>query len=67
MAALVQGFRGALVISSCVLRSTLMKSAVLGLTQKCLHTNSFGNAKQCRVVSIVLIYTCNETKKCIDQ
>lgn len=54
MAALVQGVRGALVISTCVLRRTLTKSAVVGLSQKCLHTNSIVNTKPCKVVSIVL-------------
>lgn len=61
MAALVQGVRGALVISSCVLRSTLTKSAVVGLTQKCLHTNSLGYTKPCKVVSSVIIQACIET------
>lgn len=35
MAALVQGVRSSLALSSCVLRSTLTKSAVVGLQQKC--------------------------------
>uniref|UniRef100_A0A1B6L907 Acyl carrier protein n=1 Tax=Graphocephala atropunctata TaxID=36148 RepID=A0A1B6L907_9HEMI len=39
MAALVQGVRSSLAISSCVLRSTLTKSAILGLQQKCPISN----------------------------
>ncbi|XP_046680434.1 acyl carrier protein, mitochondrial-like isoform X2 [Homalodisca vitripennis] len=39
MAALVQGVRSSLAISSCVLRSTFTKSVLLGLQQKCSISN----------------------------
>ncbi|CAB3360391.1 Hypothetical predicted protein [Cloeon dipterum] len=42
MAALVQGVRGALAISSCLLRATLPRATLVGLQQKGIHTNLCG-------------------------
>ncbi|XP_059483977.1 acyl carrier protein, mitochondrial isoform X3 [Neocloeon triangulifer] len=42
MAALVQGVRGALSISSCLLRVTLPRATLVGLQQKGIHTKLCG-------------------------
>ncbi|XP_054290121.1 acyl carrier protein, mitochondrial-like isoform X2 [Macrosteles quadrilineatus] len=44
MAALAQGVRSSLVLGSCVLRSTITRSTLLGLQQKCKLSNFTTNS-----------------------
>ncbi|CAB3360390.1 Hypothetical predicted protein [Cloeon dipterum] len=57
MAALVQGVRGALAISSCLLRATLPRATLVGLQQKGIHTNLCGVTP-----SAALLTSRNESK-----
>ncbi|XP_059483976.1 acyl carrier protein, mitochondrial isoform X2 [Neocloeon triangulifer] len=58
MAALVQGVRGALSISSCLLRVTLPRATLVGLQQKGIHTKLCG-----AIPSAALLTSRNEVSR----
>ncbi|XP_054290113.1 acyl carrier protein, mitochondrial-like isoform X1 [Macrosteles quadrilineatus] len=63
MAALAQGVRSSLVLGSCVLRSTITRSTLLGLQQKCKLSNFTTNSNVLQNLGLLNISASAVTKR----